>query len=94
MKLSDIDKATRDKPDHKPLDPDQGAVLVILHKPTGRLLRTWGWTLNQVIAILEWTPGDVRATFKRPWVKSRGAVCLGPWNGLREGIDKLNEIGG
>ena len=85
-----IDKATIDKPTHVPIDPDQRAILVIRHDPTGWVIKTRGWTLNQVLAIMEWTSGDIWATFKRTWTKDRGAVLMIPTEDLKKGLDILN----
>ncbi len=90
-KLTVIDKASRDRPDHVPLDPEQRAILVIYHNPTGYVIRTWGWTLNQVLAILEWSADDTLATSKRSWARNRGAILLTPSTGLDCALAKLNE---
>ena len=86
-----IDKYTKDKPDHKPLDPDKRSVLVIRHDPTGFVIRSWGWTLNEVLAHLEWSLDDVWATFVRAYSKSRGAVPLIHSERLNQGIASLND---
>ena len=85
-----IDKATKDKPVHFPIDPNQRAVLVIYHQPTGWVIKTRGWTLNEVLAIMGWTEGDVWATFRRTWTKDRGATLMTPSAGLNEGLERLN----
>ena len=85
-----IDKATVDKPDHLPLDPDQIGVLVIRHDPTGVIIRTRGWTLRQVLFRMGWGFEDTWATYKRPWSKDRGAILLTPADDVVEGLTKLN----
>ena len=86
-----IDKYTKEKPTHKPLDPDKRSVLIIRHDPTGHVIRSWGWTLNEVLAILEWSHDDIWATFVRAYSKSRGAVPLIHSEKLNRGIASLNE---
>ena len=85
-----IDKATVDKPCHVPIDPNQRAILVIRHEPTGLVISTRGWTLNEVLATLDWNIDDVWATFKRTWTKDYGAVLMSPSNKVRIVLDKLN----
>jgi len=86
-----ISKATRDRPDHKPLNPDQRAVLIIRHDPTGWVIRSWGWTLNEVLSVLEWSHDDIRATFVRPYSQSRGATPLVHSAKLNQGMSSLND---
>ena len=85
-----IDKATKDKPVHFPIDPDQRAVLIICHQPTGWVIKTRGWTLNEVLPILGWKPEHVWATFRRTWTKDRGAVFMSSVTEDRGGLSRLN----
>ena len=86
-----IVKATRDKPDHKPLDPDQRAVLTVRHDPTGWVIRSWGWTLNEVLSHTGWKREDVWATLIRPYSKNRGAVPLVHSIKINQAIASLND---
>jgi len=90
-KATVIDKATKDRPDHKPLDPDKRSVLVIRHDPTGHVIRSWGWTLNEVLSVLNWKHDDIWATFVRPFSRSRGAVPLVSSPRMNEAIASLND---
>lgn len=90
-KMTVIEMASRDKPDHKPINPNQRAILVIRHDPTGVTIRTRGWTLNQVLAIMEWKANDVWATFSRPYAKDRGAHFLIGAPPPKHNLSKLNE---
>ncbi len=73
-----IDKATTDKPVWFDIDPDQKGKLVIQHKKTLKTIKTWGWTLNEVLSLLGWRRNDIRAIFKRPWSQSVGASDVSP----------------
>lgn len=90
QKLTVIEKASRDKSDHKPINPNQRAILIIRHDPTGIVIKTRGWTLNQVLAIMEWKANDVWATFARPYAKDRGAYKLTGSPRLDHNLAKLN----
>ena len=90
-KTPTIEKATKDKPDHKPLNPDQRAVLTIRHDPTGWVIRSWGWTLNEVLAHTGWKEKDVWATLIRPYSKDRGAVPLVHSTKINQAIASLND---
>lgn len=94
MKKTPLDKATTDKPVHFPIDREQKAILVIRHAPSGTVIRTCGWTLNEVLAIMGWKFEDVWAVFKRPWRKNRGAVLMSPAPEILDRFDKLNQEGG
>jgi hypothetical protein len=85
-----IDKATVDKPVWDPIDPDQRAVLILCHTPTGWVLKTRGWTLNEVLTIMGWKSEHVWATFRRTWTKDRGAVWMSSVTGIQDGLEKLN----
>jgi len=86
-----IDKATKDRPDHKPLDPDKRAVLIIRHAPTNTVIRSWGWTLNEVLAHMDWKRDDIWATFVRPYSRNRGAALLVFPSELNRAIASLND---
>ena len=86
-----IDKYTKDRPDHKPLDPDKRSVLVIRHVLSGQVIRTWGWTLNEVLSTLDWSHKYIQATFVRPYSRSRGAVILTTLPEFDQAIASLND---
>ncbi len=90
-KVPVIEKYTQDKPDHKPLNPDQRAVLIIRHAPTGWVIRSWGWTLKEVLAHLGWDEKDVMAAFVRAYSRNRGAVLLSKSSELDQAIASLND---
>ena len=85
-----IDKATVDKPTHFPIDPDQRAILIIYHEPTGWVVKTRGWTLNEVLAIMDWKIDNVWATFRRTWTKDRGAVFKSAVKHYQCGCSQIN----
>jgi len=90
-KATVIDKYSKDRPGHNPLDPDKRSVLIIRHSPTGFVIRTWGWTLNEVLTILDWKHDDILATFVRPFSRSSGAVPLTLSEGFDQAIASLND---
>lgn len=94
MKKTVIEKATTDKPVHFPVDADKPGILVVHHKPTGKTIQTWGWSLRQVLFHMAWKTKDIWAVYKRPWKKTRAAVDMTPGVKPDLFLNKLNPEGG
>ena len=91
MKKTVIDKYTKDRPDHKPLDPDQVGILTVWFRPDNYIIRTRGWSLNEIVAIMGWKHKDVTAIFRRPWRRDKGAYSMTHHHQGVFDLSKLND---
>lgn len=94
MAKSVIFKAFQEAPAHVDLDLHTRGVIITRHQVSGKVVKSWGWTLKEVLRALDWNYNQVWAVFLKPYKLHLGAIDLSPILKPDLDLSELNPKGG